>query len=342
MDAGQSIYEELKKKDISLIDQWVSEGYREDLHLDFKRKAKPENSQLDESDKRNLSRALSGFANSDGGVIIWGIDAPSSGTGLREKYPIMEVQNFAEHLDSMASRMVVPQVEGVMNHVIFENREEGTGYVVTCIPKSIAAPHRAEHHNCKRYYQRSGDSFIELEHWQLEYMFGRRQVPDLKVAWNIIPTNQLGQGEVFTQNLFNFPLDKKKKNDALIQVCVLNKGRAIAKYVCLRLHYRVQHQVYQFNKRYRHNLIDYSKPISTYFKPGYNEITARARPGLVVYPNDRMCFFEFFFSYDDEEVKNSTLSDFTFYYDLYAEHIRGITEQKMTIPSQVMCRILGE
>jgi hypothetical protein len=44
----------------------------EDLHLDFKQLQRPFEHR---DDKRNLAKALSGFANSDGGIIIWGIDA---------------------------------------------------------------------------------------------------------------------------------------------------------------------------------------------------------------------------------------------------------------------------
>lgn len=341
MDAALSIFEELRKKDLDLINKWVAECYREDLHLDFKRKSKTLTPELDDNDKRNYSKALSGFANSDGGVIVWGIDAPGSGLATRAKFPIDNVVAFAEQLDSMASRLVVPQVDGVLNHVIFEDKLKATGYVVSVIPQSIAAPHRAEYHSYKRYYQRSGDSFIQLEHWQLEYMFGRRQVPDLKVAWTVIPSSRYLDDHIFPEGILKLKHDEGSSKDAVIRVCILNKGRAIAKYACLRLHYRSEHNRYRINKKYRHNLIDYSKPVRTYFKPGYHEITARARPGLVVYPNDRMPFFEFYFSCSEEELKNKKIPDFTVYYDLFAEHIRGVTAQKLTIPGDAISRILG-
>ena len=133
------------------------------------------------SDKKNYAKALSAFANSAGGIIVWGIDAPSAPKGIRGKVPIRQPQVFAEHLDSLASRLVSPPVEGVENLVVRE--PDGSGYVVSYIPKSLHAPHRAESHHTKKYYQRSGDSFLQLEHWQLEYMFGRRLVPELRLLW---------------------------------------------------------------------------------------------------------------------------------------------------------------
>ena len=91
MGAASILCEELRRKGIALIDEWVKEAYREDLHLDFKRKTNPEHGHPDDNDKKNLSKALSGFANSDGGLIVWGIDAPSGASGERAKFPIGEV-----------------------------------------------------------------------------------------------------------------------------------------------------------------------------------------------------------------------------------------------------------
>lgn len=339
MDAALSIFDELKRKQVALLDEWIKEGYREDLHLDFKRKAHHHLDFPDDNDKRNFSRALSGFGNSDGGLIVWGINAPGSGVGLRDKKPIRGVSKFAEHLDSLASRLVSPPVQGAENLVLLEKGGKGEGYVISFIPASIRSPHRAEHHALKKYYQRSGDSFLELEHWQLEYMFGRRQVPDLRVAWDVIPLRE-EEMKLYPEGLLS--LADGQGDRALLRIGMLNKGRAISRYPCLRIHFRQKHDTFVYNPKYKHALIHYSDPEPTYFKPGYVEITARANPGLVVYPNDRMAFFEFRFTYDKEKLRENGISDFTFYYDLFGEKFRGENGQKMTIPGETLVRILEE
>ena len=48
-------------------------GATERLHFDFKRKEEHQHPHLDGKDKRNLAKAVSGFANSGGGVLHWGI-----------------------------------------------------------------------------------------------------------------------------------------------------------------------------------------------------------------------------------------------------------------------------
>ena len=342
MGAAAILCEELKKKGVSLIDEWVKEAYREDLHLDFKRKTNPEHGHPDDNDKKNISKALSGFANSDGGLIVWGIDAPSGVTGARAKAPITDVALFAEHLDSLASRLVVPVVEGVENIVVYQNKRKQTGYVVTYIPVSPLAPHRAEHHATKKYFQRSGESFVQLEHWQLEYMFGRRQVPVLKLVWDVIPISKIQGVNPFTSAMLNIERGEGKNEEALLRISIQNKGRAIAKYSCLRIHFKVNHERYRFNQRFRHNLIDYGGPEHLMTKPGMNEVTARARPGLVVYPADRLVFFEFRFNYGQKEAGLGELPDFNIHFDLFAENVRGIIGRKLSIPGSTISRILAD
>jgi hypothetical protein len=50
------------------VKEWVASNREEDLHLDFKEKGRGSPSDLDESDKRNLAKALSAFANTEGGL----------------------------------------------------------------------------------------------------------------------------------------------------------------------------------------------------------------------------------------------------------------------------------
>jgi predicted HTH transcriptional regulator len=45
----------------------------ESLYVDFKEVANPTNPMKQNDDKENFAKALSGFANSNGGVLIWGV-----------------------------------------------------------------------------------------------------------------------------------------------------------------------------------------------------------------------------------------------------------------------------
>ena len=118
-------------------------------------------------------------------ALLFGIGAPGSGPNERTKHPISNVNSFAEHLDSYISCLVSPSVRGAVNHVIFENGSETDGYVISYIPKSLNPPHRAESEGLKQYYVRYGESFKIAEHYELEFMFGKRYVPVLNVFWGV-------------------------------------------------------------------------------------------------------------------------------------------------------------
>lgn len=307
MDVGFQLLQELREKGVQLISDWIDNAYREDLHLDFKRKANPSSPRLTDEDKRNLSRALSGFANSDSGVIIWGIGAASSGQSHRTRHPIRKVRAFAEHLDSMLSRLVSPFIDGVINEVIFENAERDTGYVVTYVPRSDKAPHRAENEGLKQYYKRYGDSFKIAEHYELEYMFGKRLTPHLHVFWDAtlkLPPTGSGSEDLY---------------DGEVKIGLTNQGRAIAQFACLRLRYDSTSR-YLLERDSDADLIHYSAPQSA-SKPNYHKVTARALPGLVIYPDDHSHFFTFHIHVTREEVLQGSLPNLVLYYDLFAQDI---------------------
>ena len=118
MDTASQILEDLKQKGKNLINQWVAEGYREDLHLDFKRKRHPGHPRPSDDDRRNYSKALSGFANSDSGILVWGIGSPGKGPAGLSKHPIHKVDVFAEFLDSFVDSGAPPDPRGVDETVV--------------------------------------------------------------------------------------------------------------------------------------------------------------------------------------------------------------------------------
>jgi hypothetical protein len=62
--------------------------------------------------------------------------------------------------------------------------------VATFVPETDGGPFMALFGE-QRYYKRSGDSFYQMEHFDLEDMFGRRQKPNLEM---IIEPSKVGNG----------------------------------------------------------------------------------------------------------------------------------------------------
>jgi predicted HTH transcriptional regulator len=62
---------------LAWIESCVANQVPEDLYVEFKRKTNEQTPTPDDHDVANLGRAVSGFANTDGGLIIWGVEAKS-------------------------------------------------------------------------------------------------------------------------------------------------------------------------------------------------------------------------------------------------------------------------
>ena len=164
------------------IEAFVANSQEETLHLEFKR---TESADLSRGDRRQLAEVLSGFANSDGGIVVWGIDARRDAVGIDRAvklHPIDPAGRFLSRLNDVTSDAVSPIVDGV-EHRAFGS-SGSAGYVATLVPRSDSTPHmgKAGH---DRYFKRSGTSFVRLEHFDLEDMFGRRPRPRLRMRWTL-------------------------------------------------------------------------------------------------------------------------------------------------------------
>ncbi|HKZ79135.1 MAG TPA: ATP-binding protein [Anaerolineales bacterium] len=170
----EEFYESLS---IQVIEDFLRDGKEEDLHLEFKTVS---DNPFNKEDRKNFAKALSGFGNSAGGVVIWGIDARRNAEGIdsaSEKRPIRPLAKFISDLNSSTGEFVDPIVDGVRHKSIPLTAD--AGFAASLIPESQSAPHMAKAGE-DRYYKRSGDSFYRLEHFDLEEMFGRRPRPVLE------------------------------------------------------------------------------------------------------------------------------------------------------------------
>lgn len=162
---------------------FIEQGQDEHLHLDFKLLNHATLNSND--DKRNLARALSGFANSGGGLIVWGVDARKNEEGVdcaRELLPIANIGLLVSRLNALTGEAVDPTVTGVRHKGT--PLEDGSGFAVTMIPESDTGPHMAKL-GVDQYYKRSGDSFYKMEHYDVADMFGRRRKPNLSIIYRV-------------------------------------------------------------------------------------------------------------------------------------------------------------
>lgn len=186
---AEELFARLKENGESEIRELIESRQAEDLFLDFKRSANDGNSdKLHQDDRKNIARAISGFGNGEGGIIVWGVDCRSTpGKGDVPSASVYLIENptrFASLLTGAVSGCTVPPHTGVENHAIESSDGEG-GYVVSHIPASYSAPHQVA--KGTQYYMRAGSDFVPVPHGILAGMFGRRPSADLVHNWLVNP-----------------------------------------------------------------------------------------------------------------------------------------------------------
>lgn len=178
-----TLFEEFKNISLETIDQYIEFRKEENVTLDFKILNNAKLTSKD--DKKNLAKALSGFANSAGGIIIWGVDARKNENGIdcavgkNEIYPL---SLLVSRLNELTGDAVSPIIGKVFHNKIEIANDKG--FATTYVPECFTGPHMAKLGE-DRYYKRSGDSFYRMEHFDIADMFGRRKRPVLQLKTRI-------------------------------------------------------------------------------------------------------------------------------------------------------------
>lgn len=199
MDQAHELFEKLQSlKNSEEFLEYCTQilGGVERIHVDFKEKRDRKNSKLEDDDKKNLARAVSGFANSGGGVLVWGLEDET----LKAK-PITNIQQFMQNLLQLAPQITDPVAGKIDGNWIISNTETGEGFGILLIPESELPPHRVllNFEGIKNhYFMRSGSSFIVASHTMLEDMFGRRPKPNLALSVKVNHTGNRGKFQDFT------------------------------------------------------------------------------------------------------------------------------------------------
>lgn len=194
-----------------VLKDFIKSKTKENLNLEFKQKQDSRIGDLAQRDISNFSKALSGFANSGGGVLIWGIETNEKDESAKKLKPINEVDNFIKRLKSSLISSVQPFVDDVRIEKIEKEGSKTKGYVKCLIPQSDKTPHRALLSG-RDYYKRSIEGFYTLTHNDLEDMFGRRQKPLLVLITDVTT------------------YEETIPDIRAISFAFRNDGRAIAKY----------------------------------------------------------------------------------------------------------------
>lgn len=182
MSRAEELFMRLSRDGAEGVRRLIVDRQSESYFVDFKRSANRGcDVYLHQNDRGNLAKAISGFGNGIGGLIIWGVGTNSKGSGDTADNEVL-IENptgFCSLLEDAVGACTVPAHNEVISEAILT--EDSLGFVVTYIPASDRAPHQAIPE--RRYYMRAGSSHQPVPHEILAGMFGRRPNPRLAQVW---------------------------------------------------------------------------------------------------------------------------------------------------------------
>ena len=206
---------------LAALKQLVTDKTAETEFFEFK------GGRIDESTtKKYWSQALSGFANSEGGVLIFGIKTerivpPEGGRGLDTATdvdlvpkPLQLIQLLKDiHLSATSD-----VVSGVDYFPVSDPSESGAGFVVCYVPEGKNKPYKAELDTSRNYFQRVSDNFVFLSHSLIRSLFYPKSLARFKLE---IKIQQKGTAGLL--------------NQTPIEVTYQNEGNATARDVMMVL-----------------------------------------------------------------------------------------------------------
>jgi len=188
MGRAEDLFDRLVAHGENAVNDLITDRQSEELFLDFKRSSDGGSGpRLHDHDRTHLARAIAGFGNSEGGIIVWGVDCSGkAGAGdlPGTKPGIADPKRFVSWLEGAVSGCTLPAHPGVRHHAI-ESPGGTNGFVVSYVPRSHLAPHQTIRPS--QYLIRAGSSFVPAPHGVLAGLFGRRPQPFVFHAWNVRP-----------------------------------------------------------------------------------------------------------------------------------------------------------
>lgn len=174
-----SLWDDLKSDGIDAVNSLIAAKVHEGLRIEFKTKS-DNSGDLNRDDKKNLGEALSGFSNSDGGILIFGIETARDGegefaSGIR---PLNSLSALQSKIESLCSEYTSPS--NVKIEAVRIETDNDEGLIAILIPRGPNRPYMSMAPNHQKYYKRSHDRFVPMENYEVVDLVKISDSPELE------------------------------------------------------------------------------------------------------------------------------------------------------------------
>lgn len=176
----------LENYTIDDIEYLIASEIEENIHLDYKAAGA-----LDKDDKKRteITKDVSAFANSDGGIIVYGL---SEKDNRPQSLSPVDGRIYTKEWLENVIQLIQPKIEELKIFPVRINNLDQSIYVVK-IPRSGAAPHMARD---KRYYKRFNFKSEPMEDYEVKDVYNRVSVPQLEILGCFLSKKEKNADEV--------------------------------------------------------------------------------------------------------------------------------------------------
>ena len=181
------------------VNEMIALGIAESIHLDYKASAA-----LMSDSPNEISKDVSSFANSDGGVVVYGVTETGHKPGALDE-GVDHKKRSREWLEDKIQSNVSPRLDGLRIAQIQLNDERSL--FVVSVPRSDRGPHqdRVSH----RYYKRHNFKSAPMEDYEIQDVRNRRAhlLPLISVRIDVVQGAML---EFCVENVGDVPATEIK------------------------------------------------------------------------------------------------------------------------------------
>lgn len=154
------------------LNDFIELEVEENRHLDYK-----DGAALSPDKILEITKDVSSFANSDGGIIIYGVGEDKNTHKPSYYAPIIDSKFSKEWLEQKIN-LIQPKIKGLTIYPIRLNKKATKSIYIVKIPRSDDAPHMADD---KRYYRRGNFSSEIMHSDEVRDCFHRFTAPLLRL-----------------------------------------------------------------------------------------------------------------------------------------------------------------